>query len=988
MRTFPEELFKRVSLVGVVGAMTFALTGQLAAQSKDSSQKKPASGDRRQDTVYTNPYIEAQNRAQEPRISFNIKDSTIEFIIREIAGLAGVGIVYQHDEAALANRISVSVANVRVGEALALVLKGTNLKATLSSSNSTISVHRATEPKFTRPAEVLALDKDELSPSAKRIEVDTGFKRKGFDRAAIELLEGVVTTATGRQRETEVGAKIVSLNADSIAARSPIPSVTALLQGRVPGLTVQMSSGTPGDPGRIRIRNLGSIALYNDPIFVVDGIRVYSRQSDLRNLNGGGYMNMAEQKYTQYTTPSPLDQIEPSTIDRIEVLKGPSASALYGSDAANGVIVISTKRGKAGDTKWVLIGQRGIAKAPEDPFEAQYSPFGAGGNSAVLGSVAGGNPAIQYAYTVGRRVSTGILRLPEYEISRYAQRFGMAAPGWMTQPEKLTGWGGNGQVNIQVNRRLHLTLSNLMNFQNQEKSSMSNAMGGALAEIRRKTLGQSFVDGDPLLENYYGKVSSDQHNMMMSFQAIYNPIEWIPIFANFGLSRLMKKDANLVSRGFLLTSDSSGFYGGGEGTAIERSVGINTIIPFYDFFTLAVGMNAQHGKVSDMNGAFKNIPLGVTTPSSGDVVELTAPENSWRLVGLFVEPKISLSNQFYITPGIRIDNTALSQQKARYAAYPKLSVSWMVSDNKSYKYEEKIQTLRVRGAIGYGGVQSTAADYLDFYRSRLTGIANDQVGRTALADRTMVQERSVEIEGGFDAEMMDGRVGFDLTYYWKKRVNALLAPPLSSSVPKFGVISRGGDLQFSGLELGGHYEVVDNPKYGWMVSGSITRGTNKLLRLDPVPPTIFDIDQDAGYEMGAASPNYQGVVTSSVDVLKRKVNLSTTFNFTSGMLQRDIALEGQPGGITAMGFYYGPAQKVRALRLQSLSLSGRLPDRYAKLLRTNFVDLAIQGSNLWLSTNYTGLDPDVSAFTVGSSTFDLGQVPHPRVWQLKMMVGW
>src|SRR5690606_26631012 len=106
---------------------------------------------------------------------------------------------------------------------------------------------------------------------------------------------------------------------DSIMKVAPVMSVTDILESRVPGMTIQRSSGTPGDPARIRLRGAGSITQNNDPIIVVDGIRMYSEQSDARNLNESGSR--------VYATPSPLDQIDVHTIETIEVLKGPSASA-------------------------------------------------------------------------------------------------------------------------------------------------------------------------------------------------------------------------------------------------------------------------------------------------------------------------------------------------------------------------------------------------------------------------------------------------------------------------------------------------------------------------------------------------------------------------------------------------------------------------------------------------------------------------------------
>jgi TonB-dependent SusC/RagA subfamily outer membrane receptor len=174
--------------------------------------------------------------------------------------------------------------------------------------------------------------------SARRSIVVTAAKRtpvKVALAATANVLSGVVTTATGQQRRLEVGSDITILNADSIMKTAPITSVTDLLEGRVPGLTVVHTSGTPGDPSRLRLRGAASIQRSNDPIVIVDGVRMYYAEDNrsgasAKTLPSGG----------QYPRPSPLDQIDPNSIQTIEVFKGPSASAMYGSDAANCVIVI------------------------------------------------------------------------------------------------------------------------------------------------------------------------------------------------------------------------------------------------------------------------------------------------------------------------------------------------------------------------------------------------------------------------------------------------------------------------------------------------------------------------------------------------------------------------------------------------------------------------------------------------------------------------
>src|SRR5690606_5470668 len=127
--------------------------------------------------------------------------------------------------------------------------------------------------------------------------------------------------------------------------------------------SVQHTSGAPGDPSRLRLRGAASPLRNNDPIVIVDGIRIYAEQSDDRNANLARNQNVsAAVLENSFATPSPLDNIDPNSIETIEVIPGPSAATLYGQDAANGVIVITTKKGQMGSPRWNATAEHGMSR--------------------------------------------------------------------------------------------------------------------------------------------------------------------------------------------------------------------------------------------------------------------------------------------------------------------------------------------------------------------------------------------------------------------------------------------------------------------------------------------------------------------------------------------------------------------------------------------------------------------------------------------------
>lgn len=193
-------------------------------------------------------------------------------------------------------------------------------------------------------------------------------------------LDDVVTTVTGEQRRLELGSSIVSLRADSLMQVAPVLSFNDLLQGRAPGVFSMIAGGNVGQAGTIRIRGLNSFSVPNDPIVVVDGVRIEAgggtHAGAATNLNAGGITGR-------------LADLDPSEIASVEIVKGPSAATLYGTDAANGVIVITTKRGQPGRARVTAFSEQGILQQRLEDWDA---PYGGSPSYAFGHNTAGGAP--------------------------------------------------------------------------------------------------------------------------------------------------------------------------------------------------------------------------------------------------------------------------------------------------------------------------------------------------------------------------------------------------------------------------------------------------------------------------------------------------------------------------------------------------------------------------------------------------------------------
>lgn len=546
------------------------------------------------------------------------------------------------------------------------------------------------------------------------------------------VLAGVVTTATGVQRKLEVGNDITTLNVDSVRQTAPITSVTDLLESRVPGLTVLHSSGTPGDPSRIRIRGASSINGNNDPIVIIDGIRVYSAQSDPRTANLAGSAvsstsSAAQGRLVNYAAPSPLDQIDPSSIETIEVLKGPSASSLYGSDAANGVIVITTKRGQSGPTHWNATVAQGLSSLPGDyPIQTvrwahnshdggllyasgqtginssfpcgiektdptvangscdevdsvtyvqvlnqpRWSPFAHGNSTDGNVTASGGVAALTYSLTGNAMMDLGYLQLPDALADAFQQFHGYAVPGWAKRPDQYKTWGGSGQVTAQVNPTLQLTLHSNLFHGLQQRSSLEDMIPLLTAALDTNPCtgtANCYHRTGIRAANAYERATDEQLTFQNALSASWNPWTWLPLTGVAGLAITTGHDVSLLPRDFVLytqSTDTLGRYGVAQKSATVKTLNLNTTIPgWHNRLQTAVGLNLYTQNNSDLASHQDTLSLGVNAP--GTLSGFTSQASSrTTTLGWFFEPRFNLSQRFYLTPGFRLDGGTANGKNA------------------------------------------------------------------------------------------------------------------------------------------------------------------------------------------------------------------------------------------------------------------------------------------------------------------------------------
>jgi TonB-dependent SusC/RagA subfamily outer membrane receptor len=726
---------------------------------------------------------------------------------------------------------------------------------------------------------------------------------------APNILSGVVTTATGTQRKLEVGNDIVTLNVDSIRQVAPITSVTDLLESRVPGLTVLRTSGVPGDPARLRLRGASSITGNNDPIVIVDGIRVYAAQSDARTANlatsavpaTGLLHSVTTVAPMNYAAPSPLDQIDPNNIETIDVLKGPSASSLYGSDAANGVIIITTKKGRAGPAHWTLALRQGISDLPGDyPVQIvrwgrsdhdggvpdysgnpqagvcditsactavdsvihmqllnlpQWSPFGHGSSTRGSTTVSGGTGPLTYALTASAATELGYLTLPNVLANAFKTFHGYDAPEWAKRPDKYTTWSGGGQLTAAPTANTRLTFQSNVFHGLQRRSSLEKILPLLASTI--DTISTNNFN-DARRANSYERATSERLTFNNALQASWAPWDWFPLNMTAGLNTGTGHDVTLLPRDIVLYADPDtlGHYGTAQTSTTVKTFTANTTIPgWHDRLRTAFGINIYATNTADVTAQQDTLALGVTTPNvlTGQTSQSVTGTATY---GWFFEPRFTVSQRFFLTPGFRIDGgnanggnatvSGLPKRLTFAALFPKVNFSWLALDRQNADAPPLfgiLTLLRPRLALGSAGVQPRPEDRLRLLggEGSVNAATDDSLTVRTLGNTQLRPERSSEIEGGFEAVLWHGRMSLDVTHARKMQHDAIISVPVAPSVYGRGRSIRinVGEIRNTNTELSGSIQPVATGMATWSVGANWARNDNMVLRLDQTSAALI-----------------------------------------------------------------------------------------------------------------------------------------------------
>jgi TonB-linked SusC/RagA family outer membrane protein len=712
-------------------------------------------------------------------------------------------------------------------------------------------------------------------------------------RATAIALNPVTVTATGEQRRIEVGNAIAFLNASDVVQTRAVTSMADLLVARAAGVNVIPGTQT-GAGVRIRIRGNSSISLSNNPIFIVDGIRVEGTTGSMSVGVGG-------------TTPARINDINPDEIESIEIVRGPSASTLYGTDAANGVVVIRTKRGIAGRPQWQYFTEHtaitdwndyptawrgwrtgatagtnstrsnfvscfafqvGSGACAQDSLtsynlhnDPEATPYGVGYRQMHGLQVRGGTESLRYSLHGSWEDENGRFKIPEFDQRWLAER-GITLRPDQRNPNALNRISARSNLDVDVAPNATISVSagytnQMLRLPRSDDSGVpglaTNTYGGMGYKWMVNAAGDTLHGYRTVTpREIYGTVTEQGIDRMIgSVNADYRPVDWLSARALFGLDYINRQDTQLCR--FMECPVSGQDHLGWKRDnrtnfatyTFDGAVGANRALTDAIDGRTTVGVQFTRSTFTRNGATGRQLPPGASTVDAGALLEADEVNTETRTLGGFIEQHVAIQDRLFLTGAVRSDRNSAFGADFKTVFYPKFSASWVVSEESFFPQAGWVRELRLRSAYGASGVQPSTTAAVEFFTVAThlgEGESGEQAGLiySAPGNRELRPERSTEVEFGVDGTLFDGRLIAELTYYTKNSRDALIGRVLPPSIGT-GVTSRFenlGHVRNWGWEGLLNAQLVRTRSFGWdlLINGSTNN--NELVDLGGVPPII------------------------------------------------------------------------------------------------------------------------------------------------------
>ena len=923
-------------------------------------------------------------------------------------------------------------------------------------------------------------------------------------RRVATQLDAMVVTALGQTAQVRtLGTSQQSVEGAAISETQRQNFVNAL-QGRVAGVEVTSSSGVPGASSSITIRGVSSISSSNQPLMIVDGLPL-----DNKTLNTGVLASDAPGSATAFSNrgvdfTNRAADINPDDIESLTVLKGPEASALYGIDAANGAIVITTKRGRAGTGGFEYSSSIKMESTRNTPelqrtygltSNAGFSYFGApyAAGTTFYDNIDGFfRTALTQRHNLAFSGAAPENRI-NYRVAMSADRQEGVVPNSDYSRINLTGASQS-----QVNRWLRADLSMQYALANNNQAykgdngpliglllwpQTDNAKDWLTPSGNRRRLTTAAASGEadnPYFNVGKNRINSKNSRLVTNLGLIATPFSWVNVKSNIGMDSYTNENSILRHPESVYGNTYNGVLD--EANDITRNLTAQTLVNFerYDI-TSDLSINGLVGnQVSDFKSTTAALKgQDFLDPNFVSINNTNLRTNRTtllqrRLVSLFSSATLNYKDYLYLTGTLRNDWTSTIPQERNSFMYPSISGSFVFTD--AFPSLKQYLTGRLRG--GYAEVGKDARPYafrpsLEYKTTSYGGYGYGFTGPNLGLKPEFARSYELGTELGFFKD----RLGVDVTWYRKQTKDQIVNDIRGSYATGFILFNLNGAVtRNEGWEVTMRGTPVETRMIAWDVQANFERARGKVLALPnalpesyvsdtwlfgnvrngtapglstrsltglfylrnnkgdilidpttglPLRSTIFidgGYDRQPDYTIGLTNTfrhrrwtlNFLVDIRKGGDVLNATEQFLTARGLSKRTLDREkprviagVLRDGKENSATPTQntivvipavqtqFYTSISEElfiekdINWLRMRDITLRYQLPRGF---LRTRDASVFVTGTDLFLITNYSGLDPIVNGNTAavggsGASGIDYGNFPMPRGFTFGFKVG-
>jgi len=689
-------------------------------------------------------------------------------------------------------------------------------------------------------------------------------------RSVIPTLSQVVVVGYGSSNRSEVTGALTTVAASDIK-NTPIAGIDAALQGKAAGVQVTQNAGNPGNGISVRVRGAASLTASNQPLFVVDGVPIQT--GDFTQVGFGG------QDLTAVTN------LNPDEIESITILKDAASAGIYGSRASNGVVMITTKRGIAGNNRitfngyngWqrpekllkMLTGPEYVAYMAEGMTNDGYTPqdiidtgFGVGIDDQVNTNW----QSLVYRTAPVRDANIGLTggsgRVKYYVSGSY---FGQEGIQLATAYNRSSG---RANIDIDATNRLSLKasigLSREVNYRQVSDNTISGTGPNAIADQPNMpiynpdgTFSTQDVTGiqytNPLAIATYDYNPTTTNRVLANLEGNYNLLNWAQFTARLSGDNLVLHERLWGSP---LVVDENGGVGGDATSAYNTGnrfvgEGFFTLTPFSGSsrgtLTATLGASTERNttELNRVEGQGFSSPALHDVGSATTVVLYDGSRSANNLLSYFARANLNLAERYLASASVRADGSSRFGPNSRWGVFPAASLGWVITQEPMLSALSRLGSIKLRGSVGTTGNQGIGnqtfrASFGSANYGKAGGIAPNNFGNPDLK-----WEQTREVDAGFDWTMFDGRIGLVGDWYRKKTSNLLVSRPISATSGFTTFTDNVGNIENKGIELELTTDLIRGSgpgSFSWQTNYNYSHNKNRVTSLYQNQPIYSGID--------------------------------------------------------------------------------------------------------------------------------------------------